>query len=311
MLCPNCGFETEEDAPDCPRCGIVIERFHARRIQESYQANVGMAAPPVRPRKPSMLLRLLLACLGLFAFLFTLSFAMRDRFPSPYLPLAALENDPIQEKTDKRPFQALVNGIPYSIFPQYTYDLRGMVVSYHTSGGIADIYHWKLWQDYINIKDICVLWGPNLRTHVVQKIDFHSDTWTCFCETDDITAWNRFDKERFSNNHLLSADRNISREVAKVRLWDQVHLTGYLVSYSHNRDGGFERGTSVTRSDTGQGACETVFLTDFKILKRANPGWRTIFTVSACGLLVTLALLSALGLSRLARAYRRLGKPLE
>ena len=34
------------------------------------------------------------------------------------------------------------------------------------------------------------------------------------------------------------------------------------------------RGTSTTRNDTGGGACETVYVTQFEIIRRANAGWR-------------------------------------
>ncbi|MEW5733872.1 MAG: hypothetical protein AB1921_03400 [Thermodesulfobacteriota bacterium] len=302
MRCPNCGFETKEEAPDCPRCGVVIGKFYAKRAQESLPRVSQTLASPAPRRGP--LPRALFICLCCFVLLWLLSLVMRDRFPGSYSPLPALQRDPVQIKTDREPFPVTVNGVTYTITPLYTYELWGMVVSYQTSGSLADIYHWQLWKDFLNVKDLCVLWGPNLRTHVARKIKFFSDTWTCFCETDDITAWNRFDKERFSNNHLLSDNKETSRQVARARRWDQVHFTGFLCSYSHNENGGFERGTSITRSDTGQGACETVFLTDFEILKRANSGWRSLFTFSGYGILLTLALLLSLAAWKLSRYFR-------
>jgi hypothetical protein len=41
----------------------------------------------------------------------------------------------------------------------------------------------------------------------------------------------------------------------------------------------------------GNGACETVFLTDFKVLKRANPGWRFLFKTSVAVFLISLLLM--------------------
>jgi hypothetical protein len=53
------------------------------------------------------------------------------------------------------------------------------------------------------------------------------------------------------------------------------------------------RGTSTTRKDTGGQACETVYVTEFEVLKRANPGWRTVLPASlavigACVILLVL-----------------------
>ena len=40
---------------------------------------------------------------------------------------------------------------------------------------------------------------------------------------------------------------------------------------------GFHRGTSTTRDDTWDGACETIYLTEFRILKSANAFWRFVY----------------------------------
>jgi len=58
----------------------------------------------------------------------------------------------------------------------------------------------------------------------------------------------------------------------EARTGDQVHFKGYLAEYKLE-DGSFERGTSVSRDDQGNGACETVFVTDFEILQSANDWW--------------------------------------
>jgi len=50
---------------------------------------------------------------------------------------------------------------------------------------------------------------------------------------------------------------------------DQIYFKGYLAEYAHsNRT--FTRGTSTSRTDTGNGACETVYVEDYQILRQAN-----------------------------------------
>jgi hypothetical protein len=68
-----------------------------------------------------------------------------------------------------------------------------------------------------------------------------------------------------------------------------VRIRGYLAKYGH--DQGFERGTSTIRTDTGNGACETIFITDYEIIASYGGPWPTINTVSAYGLLGTMLLL--------------------
>jgi len=57
-----------------------------------------------------------------------------------------------------------------------------------------------------------------------------------------------------------------------------------------NPGNGFQRGSSTSRTDRGNGACETIYLDDFRFVRAANSGWRTLYT-----LCLWLAPLSALG----------------
>ena len=37
------------------------------------------------------------------------------------------------------------------------------------------------------------------------------------------------------------------------------------------------------RDDTGNGACETVFVTEYRVLQRANRGWRAVKPLALLG----------------------------
>ena len=52
-----------------------------------------------------------------------------------------------------------------------------------------------------------------------------------------------------------------------------------LVQYKN--DNGFARGTSTSREDMGDGACETIFVEKFSIIQRANQLWQKLFNASA------------------------------
>src|SRR5215475_15100475 len=38
MQCPNCRFENQDEATECPRCGIVFAKYHARPQQVTVAA---------------------------------------------------------------------------------------------------------------------------------------------------------------------------------------------------------------------------------------------------------------------------------
>ena len=77
---------------------------------------------------------------------------------------------------------------------------------------------------------------------------------------------------KLSNNHLISDDEFLRDRVRDIQVGDQIRARGYLASYSSEKGG--RRGTSTTRMDTGDGACETVFVERFEIVKSATSYWR-------------------------------------
>ncbi len=201
----------------------------------------------------------------------------KDKYPDSSLIDQQLYYEPTQSPTSLQPFNILKNNVTYEITPKYEYDLYGMVVSYHHSNDITDYSHDE-WKDYINIKDICVLWGPNLENNIYKLIEFSSGNWTCFFQTKDRNTWETFDLNAISNNHILADNKEIAKIIMSVRRGDQVHISGYLVDYSNSKGG--KRKTSTTRSDMGQGACEIVYVTDFDILKRGNALLNHLYIIS-------------------------------
>lgn len=220
---------------------------------------------------------------GLAAFLFGLY--MGDALPPPGDLLPVLENEPDQRLVQKPPFDTTVNEIAYHIRPLYRYELWGLVVSQHHAGSFIDYVH-KKWGDHLNTADLCVVWGQNAFSGIYERMSFSSDQWTCFARSSAET-WQQFSMSGLSNNHILADQRAIRQQLKQVRPGDQVHFRGYLAEYSH--DGGFSRGTSTVRTDTGNGACETVFVEEFDIL-RSGPGhWRTLRWLAGFAMLLALA----------------------
>jgi len=208
---------------------------------------------------------------------------LRDSHPPQAELRQELYDEPVQVQVRKPAFQTTVNGITYTVQPLYTYDLYGMVVSQHSADTWWDYLH-RAWNDNLNITDLCVVWGDNLRSADLEAISFSSGQFQCFWESKSEAAWKSFDQFQISNNHLLSDNPSIAKRLRETRIGDQVHFRGYLAEYSHNHGFPFKRGTSIVRTDTGNGACETVYVEEFENLKPGGGPWRTLFWV-ALGLL--------------------------
>ena len=108
---------------------------------------------------------------------------------------------------------------------------------------------------------------------------FSNDSWTCWAYWPDQATKNRFDMTALSNNHLLVDDVVVKKALMSAEFGDYIHFKGILASYS-NPANHFSRGTSTTRTDTGNGACETVYLHEFEVINKANTGIRSLYQLA-------------------------------
>jgi hypothetical protein len=288
MNCPQCHCYCPPDAEVCP-CGY---RFpvdeSAKPSPYAKQKKAALALVMGAAGTKSKLLRLgVLACLLIWA----LSLHFDDRLPAAGDIFSQLYREPLQTRENlPAAFQVTKKKFLYTVTPQFHYELYGLVVSQHRSDSLLDISH-RRWQDYLNIKDLCVVWGKNIRSGVYREMKFWNRDFTCMCSFPNQETAGLFSGNHLSNNHILCADEKMSRRILNARPGDQIYFKGYLVTYSQLANQ-FFRGTSTVRDDTGNGACETVFVTDFKVLKRANPVWRAVnplaFLASAVFLIALL-----------------------
>ncbi len=197
------------------------------------------------------------------------SFWNRNDLPGSIDYVPSIADEPRQTTTRERPFEVSWDDVSYKVLPEYAYDLVGMVVSYRHHDNNSRMH--RLADDHLNMLDVCVVWGENTRTAQLEKLNFWNGIFTCNVKTRDMAAWESFDMNQLSNNHLLSDDDDIRDRVHKIRIGDQIRVKGYLASYES--PGGL-RGTSTTRTDTGDGACETIYVERFEILKAATSFWR-------------------------------------
>jgi len=214
------------------------------------------------------------------------SFWNRNDLPRNVDYAPEIAHDPKQTATQKRPFRVSFNDVEYLIEPEYEYDLTGMIVSYRHHDNNSRMH--RLANDHLNMLDVCVVWGDNAAGAQLHKIEFWNGIFTCNAFTRDMQAWESFDMNQLSNNHLLSDDEYIRDRVTDIQIGDQIRVRGYLASYSSPQGG--KRGTSTTRTDTGDGACETLFIERFEIVRHVTSYWRISMVASLIALLIGLAI---------------------
>lgn len=219
------------------------------------------------------------------------SYFYKDKLPDPeYYDLEQLDS-PRQKPTADPSFTTQVNGQEYTITPRFDYELDGVIVSSHNADAFGDIWHHKRWKDFINLRDICVIWGNNVETGVYRNMEFSNDSWTCWASWQDQETGSVFKMNALSNNHLLTDDDAIKSALMSAEAGDHIRLKGVLSEYT-NKAAGFHRGTSTIREDTGNGACETIYVDQFEIINKANHKSRRLFALAKW-----LTLISAIGFS--------------
>jgi hypothetical protein len=209
--------------------------------------------------------------------------------PEPAALASQLSQEPLQEAVAPAPFKLDKNGVNYTIEPLFRYEIYGLVVSKYNTDSWWGWAH-KAWNDHLNVTDLCVVWGSNALSGAYRDISFSSGQWTCNFETSSDAAWQAFDVNKISNNHLLTDDPQLAKELKSIRIGDQIHLTGQLANYRHSVGNGFNRGTSTVRTDTGNGACETIYVSEVNVLRSAPSMWRYLVWLAALGMLSTAAI---------------------
>ena len=215
--------------------------------------------------------------------LLILAYLRKDSLPDHTQILPAIHAQPIQRTISAAPFLVDYKGQKYQVQPRATYDLKGLVVSQNNPTSIADIYHDS---KSLDTKDFCVIWGHNVKSNEFKQVKYWSGAWTCYCEWKD--AGLRFWMNELSNNHLITDSDEIRAKIAKVGIGDQVHIKGMLVDYKNLGPQGGGRKSSLVRTDTGNGACESIFVQELKVLRSSNQLWRDLYKTAAIGLALLL-----------------------
>ena len=206
-----------------------------------------------------------------------ISFWNRNDLSSEMSIIDELKQAPAQNKINQPAFSSHVNKVDYVIQPLYEYELFGLVVSYELHDGNYNLH--KRWNDHLNVADYCVVWAKNAFTKFLPKFKFWNGQFTCNFSTSDRQAWESFDPVQLSNNHLISDKKFIRNKLRKISVGDQIRIEGWLATYK-NLNSGSERGTSITRDDAGNGACETIYVNDVMILKSYTSFWRYMMYIS-------------------------------
>jgi len=213
-----------------------------------------------------------------------LSFVNRNNLHDDMGVESYLTEEPVQFESDAEDLIANVGEHEYEITPLYDYEITGLVVSYRLHNGNYGVH--RLTQDHLNVADLCIIWGANATDLPLTRFKFWNREFTCYVQSSR-DHWDSFNTDELSNNHLITDDPDIRDAIRDVGIGDQITIKGRLAEYRNVQTGG-KRGTSTVRTDTGNGACETILVDEMTIVSSFTSPWRSAMYLSLLLLLISL-----------------------
>ncbi|MBU0468035.1 MAG: hypothetical protein KKD07_00280 [Candidatus Omnitrophica bacterium] len=112
--------------------------------------------------------------------------------------------------------------------------------------------------------DLALGWGPMSNPEVIKEIRIsQGNRWYTYRYKIPPPIPHREISYHSSNMHLVAATKEVADEIKNVRWGDIIHMEGYLINIMS--DDGWRWNSSLSRSDTGDGACELVWVEKFSI----------------------------------------------
>ena len=164
-----------------------------------------------------------------------------------------VENTPIQEDSSSAS-EFELNG--YDITPLKSFQIKARVLGRenYSSGRESDL----------SPVDLALGWGRMSDESVVSKISISQSGRFYHWHVDEFPIPRREIETHSANMHLIPSNEVVLDSIEEIKTGDVIEIDGYLVNVE--ADDGWRWNSSLTRNDTGDGACELIWVTRLRIL---------------------------------------------
>ena len=169
-----------------------------------------------------------------------------------HAPGVLVAEEPEQEALDDAP---RFEHERYTIRPLATFRLRARVLS-------REDYRLDAMSDLVPT-DLALGWGAMSNSAVLERIDISQSGRFYFWHVQQFPIPEREIVSHSANMHLIPADAGVARVLSEVRKGQVIALAGELVEVT--RPDGWRIRSSLTRDDSGAGACEVIWVQDLRV----------------------------------------------
>ena len=188
----------------------------------------------------------LLALIAVSLWHFTREWQLRPVHPGDG---AIAPAEPLQTELDAPP--SPVEHGRWKLTARARYDITARILS-------REDYRFDAMADLVP-EDLALGWGPMSDNRVLRAFEItQSVRFYSWRPLEPLPIPRQDVIEHSANTHVIPADPQVRSQLARLRVGQVVHLTGALVDGV--RDDGASVHTSLTRSDSGAGACEVMLV---------------------------------------------------
>ena len=112
--------------------------------------------------------------------------------------------------------------------------------------------------------DLALGWGPMSDNRILKDIRTSQANRFFYWSTDRFPVSRQVIESNSTNTHLIPATADIETRLKEVRVGEVVHMGGLLVNAYRPSDGRSWK-TSLRRDDSGDGACEIIYVTTLEV----------------------------------------------
>ncbi len=158
---------------------------------------------------------------------------------------------PLQNSTNSSNFN--LNG--YAITPLESFEIEARVLS-------TEHYSFDREADLAPV-DLALGWGKMSDEAILKDIKISQSNRFYYWHVEEFPIPRREIETHSANMHMIPADSNIEKTLKSIKSGQIVKLNGYLVQA--NAADGWHWKSSLTREDTGNGACELVYVKELLV----------------------------------------------
>jgi hypothetical protein len=144
--------------------------------------------------------------------------------------------------------ETILNGYKITPLESFKIEARVLAAEHYSFGREADV----------SPVDLALGWGSMSDEAVLSKIKISQSNRFYYWHVDEFPIPRREIETQSANMHMIPADAQIEKTLKSIRPGQIVKLSGDLVQV--NASDGWYWKSSLTREDTGAGACEVIYV---------------------------------------------------